>query len=89
MFRVQTSARNADSQVTCDVKTDDRLQRSTLIMYLRYVPDSVANDTERNQVFNHITAKLAPKFLVMYLQVFHGTAILAPPTISFKYAVSK
>jgi len=50
---------------------------------------SVASDTEGNQVVNHIATKLAPWFHVMYLQVFHGTAILAQPTISFKYPVSK
>jgi hypothetical protein len=53
------------------------------------VKSLVANDTERNQVVNYIAAKLAPRFQVMYLQVLHGTAGLAPPTISFKYAVSK
>ena len=50
---------------------------------------SVASDTERNQIVNHIATKLAPWFHVVYLQVFHGTAILAQPTISFKYTVSK
>jgi len=53
------------------------------------MPVSVASDTERNQVVNHIATELAPWFHVMYLQVFHGTAILAPPTISLKYSLSK
>ena len=40
--------------------------------------------TERNQIAHHVAAKLAPAFHVMNLQVFHGTALLASPAISFQ-----
>ncbi len=42
--------------------------------------------TERNQIMHHIATELAPPFYVMDLQAFHGTALLAPPTISFEHA---
>jgi hypothetical protein len=50
---------------------------------------SVAIWTKRNQVVHHIVAKLTPGFHVMDLQVFHGTALLAPPTIPFQHSLSK
>jgi hypothetical protein len=50
---------------------------------------SVANNAERNQVVHHITPELAPGFHVMDLQVFHGTALLAAPTIPHQHSFSK
>ncbi len=43
---------------------------------------------ERDQIAHHVAAQLAPRFHVMDLQVFHGAAFLAPPTISFQHLVS-
>jgi len=40
--------------------------------------------TKRNQVLHHVAAELASAFYVMDLQAFHGTALLAPPAISFQ-----
>ena len=49
---------------------------------------AVAADAKRNQVMHYIATELAPAFHVMDLQAFHGTALLAPPTISFQDLVS-
>ena len=48
---------------------------------------SVAVGAECNQIVRHVPAKLAPKLDVMNLQVLHGAAVLAPPTISFQHLV--
>jgi hypothetical protein len=47
---------------------------------------AVTTDAKRNQVGHHIATELAPAFYVMDLQSFHGTALLAPPAISFEHA---
>jgi hypothetical protein len=44
----------------------------------------VTTVTERNQIEHYVATKLAPAFHVMNLQVFHGTALLTPPAISFQ-----
>jgi len=49
---------------------------------------SVTTGAECNQIVRHISAKLAPGREVMNLQVLRGTAVLAPPTISFQHLVS-
>jgi len=49
---------------------------------------SVTTGAERNQIFRRIPTKLAPGPKVMNLQVLGGTAVLAPPTISFQHLVS-
>jgi len=49
---------------------------------------SVATGAECNQIFRHISAEVAPGPKVMNLQVLRGTAVLAPPTISFQHLVS-
>jgi hypothetical protein len=49
---------------------------------------AVTTNAERNQVVHHIATELTPAFHVMDLQAFHGTAFLAPPTISFQDLVS-
>ncbi len=49
---------------------------------------AVTTDAKRNQVVHHIATELAPAFYVVDLQAFHGTALLAPPTISFQDPVS-
>jgi hypothetical protein len=43
----------------------------------------VTTSAQGNQVVRHISAKVVPWLHVMNLQVFHGAALLAPPTISF------
>ncbi len=43
---------------------------------------------KRYQVLHDIVTELAPAFYVMDFQAFHGTALLAPPTISFQHLVS-
>ena len=48
----------------------------------------VTTDAECNQVVHHIATESAPGFHVMDLQAFHGTALLAPPAISFQNLVS-
>jgi hypothetical protein len=48
----------------------------------------MAAATECNQVVHHVAAQFAPGFYMMDLQVFHGTALLTPPTISFQDLVS-
>jgi hypothetical protein len=50
---------------------------------------SVANNAKRNQVVHHIATQLTPGFHVMNLQVFHGTAPLAAPTIPLQHSLSK
>ncbi len=47
---------------------------------------AVTTDAKRNQVVHHIATELAPAFYVMDFQAFHGTALLARPTISFEHA---
>jgi hypothetical protein len=37
---------------------------------------------------HHIAAELAPGFQMMDLQALRGTAVLAPPTISFQHLIS-
>jgi hypothetical protein len=49
------------------------------------VPHFVASGAQRNQVGRHIITKAAPKFQMMNLQILEGTALLAPPIISFQY----
>ncbi len=49
---------------------------------------SVTAGAERNQILHDIPAELAPRLHVMNLQSLHGTAVLAPPTISFQHLVS-
>ena len=49
---------------------------------------SMAIGAECNQVVHHVPAKLTPGLHVMNLQVLHGTAVLASPTISFQHLVS-
>jgi len=49
---------------------------------------AMTTDAKRNQVVHHVATELAPAFYVMDLQAFHGTALLAPPTISFQDPVS-
>ena len=46
----------------------------------------MTTDAKRNQVMHNIVTELAPAFYVMDLQAFHGTALLAPPAISFEHA---
>jgi hypothetical protein len=48
----------------------------------------MAAGAERNQVLRDIPAKLAPGLHVVNLQILRGTAVLAPPTISFQDLVS-
>jgi hypothetical protein len=48
----------------------------------------MTTDAKRNQVVHHIAAEPTPGFHVMDLQAFHGTALLAPPTVSFQDPVS-
>jgi hypothetical protein len=45
----------------------------------------MTDGAECNQVARHISTKLAPRRYVMNLQVLQGTAVLAPPTISFQH----
>ena len=45
----------------------------------------MTTDTKRYQVLHHIVTEPAPGFHVMNLQAFHGTALLAPPAISFEH----
>ena len=49
---------------------------------------SVTTDAQCNQIVRDIPAKLASRLYVMNLQVLHGTAVLASPTISFKHLIS-
>jgi hypothetical protein len=49
---------------------------------------SVAIGAECNQVVHHVPAKSTPGLYVMNLQVLHGSAVLALPTISFQHLVS-
>jgi len=44
---------------------------------------------KRYQVLHHIVTEPAPGSHMMDLQAFHGTAFLAPPTISLQNAESK
>jgi len=50
---------------------------------LAAVAFSVAACTERNQILRYIIAKLTPRLHVVNLQVLHGAAVLAVPTVSF------
>jgi hypothetical protein len=50
---------------------------------------SVATRAECSQILRHIPAKLAPALYVVNLQVLHGPAVLAAPTISFKHLFSQ
>ena len=47
---------------------------------------SVAVLAECNQIVHDVSTQFASGIHVVNLQVFHGTAFLAPPTISFKHA---
>jgi hypothetical protein len=50
---------------------------------------SVANNAKRNQIVHHIASELAPGPHVMDLQIFHGTALLAAPTIPLQHLLSE
>jgi len=50
---------------------------------------SVTAGAERNQILHVVPAELAPRLHVMNLQSLHGTAVLAPPTISFQHSFSQ
>lgn len=43
---------------------------------------------ERDQVVHHVPSKVTPRLHVMNLQVLHGTAVLAPPSVSFHHLIS-
>ena len=45
---------------------------------------AVTTGAECDQVFHRIVTKPAPRFHMMNLQAFHGTALLTPPTISLQ-----
>src|SRR5713226_4628875 len=47
---------------------------------------AVTTDAKSYQVVHHIVTEPAPTFYVMDLQAYHGTALLAPPAISFEHA---
>jgi hypothetical protein len=47
---------------------------------------AVTTDAKRNQVVHHIVTEPAPGFYMMDFQASHGTALLAPPAISFEHA---
>ncbi len=49
----------------------------------------VTRAAQSYQVVRHIVTELAPPFHMMDLQVVHGTAVLAPPTVSFENVSSK
>jgi len=49
----------------------------------------VASNAKRNQVGYYVPTELPPGFHVMDLQVFHGTALLAAPTIPLQHLLSK
>jgi len=49
----------------------------------------VTANAEGNQVVRHIATKLTPPFHMVDLQIVHGTAILASPTVLFKNVSSK
>jgi hypothetical protein len=46
---------------------------------------SVTIGAECNQILHYIPAESASRLDVVNLQVFHSTAVLAPPTISFQH----
>ncbi len=46
----------------------------------------MTTDAKRYQVVHDIVTELTPGFHVMDVQTFHGTALLAPPAISFEHA---
>jgi hypothetical protein len=50
---------------------------------------SVAIYAKRNQIAHHIAPEFAPGFHVMDLQVFHGTTLLAAPTIPLQHLRAK
>ncbi len=59
---------------------------SLLLLAAPSVTFAMTTDAKRNQVVHHITTEVAPGLHVMNLQAFHGTALLAPPAISFEHA---
>jgi hypothetical protein len=61
-------------------------QALALLLPAASVTFSVAALAERNQIAHDISTQLAPGFHVVDVQVFQGTALLTPPTISFKHA---
>jgi hypothetical protein len=48
----------------------------------------VTTSAKSDQVVRHVPAKLVPGLYVMNLQILYGTAVLAPPAISFQNLVS-
>jgi hypothetical protein len=61
--------------------------RQALAMFLpaSSVTFSVAALTESNQIAHDVSTQFAPWFQMVDLQVFHGTALLTSPTISFEH----
>ena len=49
---------------------------------------AVTTNAKGDQVVHHIATEVAPAFHVMDFQALHGTALLAPPAISFQHPVS-
>jgi hypothetical protein len=52
------------------------------------VPLSVAESAKCNEVVRRIAAELTSRLQMMHLQIVHGAAFLASPTISFQHLVS-
>lgn len=63
--------------------------RELLFLRTPSVTLSVTTSAKRHQVVYDIVTEPAPGFHVMDLQAFHGTALLAPPTISLQDAGSE
>lgn len=53
------------------------------------VHHSVASSAKRIQIVHRIVTQLTPGFHMMDLQIFHGTALLAAPTIPLQHLLSK
>jgi hypothetical protein len=69
-------------------RTEDASCGVPLFLAAPAVTLAVTTDAKRDQVVHHIATELAPRFYVMDLQAFHGTALLAPPAISFQRSLS-
>jgi hypothetical protein len=63
--------------------------RALLFLPTSSVTLPVTTSAKGYQIVCHIVTEPAPRLHVMDLQAFHGTALLAPPTISLQDAGSK
>lgn len=69
--------------------TGRRTDLPSSLFSLSAVFQLMADRTKCDHVVECIVAQLAPFYLMVYLQVLGGTAVLAPPPVAFEHLVTQ